>query len=515
MEWGTVRKRRSIANFEEMEAVRKTGIDFGGEYDIKKVLAWLLDQSEDMAYFHAKTLTNANIDDPELMNILQTCASLGPDGIHKYLKEQFDRVSKTAFDIEVRDAVSGKPMDFGKCEDCGKPLSAKDYFLNPQDLKVCGDCIRKRHKDVTNPGWRKKKAQEDERELYGEIVSIEPQGSLTLVGISDDRGNVEHFPMESNMGLRALEDAFGSVDAAIGQLVYYGITDYGTIAYIEPEETPMAESSIRKPFDFEKKAQVDYSPFDKGYKPEDVEVVEKSGRYVVFSVGDKITFGEIQNNGNYYPLRDFDDAESAKSYMKSIARRSGLKKKAQDHGEAMHPETRKIVNEEDADLYDHYYEVEVGTGTAWSTFWGVYADNETEALDIIGEYLSENAPGLLIDEEYANELMEEGEEIYDEMVYMTGQGQMLPAQELFIHEKPKPGTTKEAQTRDEDAWKYTAIRNAGSELHRLGEIGMGKQEEDRDPFLFLHYYTKDEIFRLALKTAQEVIDVIKKNKTPW
>lgn len=75
-------------------------------------------------------------------------------------------------------------------------------------------------------------------EQFGKIVSLEYQGTLTLVGISDDRGNTKLIPMESNMGLRAFEEAFGSVENAIGQLIYYEVTDYGTLEGFSPEETP-------------------------------------------------------------------------------------------------------------------------------------------------------------------------------------------------------------------------------------------------------------------------------------
>ncbi len=41
------------------------------------------------------------------------------------------------------------------CKECGKPMGMA-YFLD--DLGICTKCVKGKHKDVTNPGWRKKKA---------------------------------------------------------------------------------------------------------------------------------------------------------------------------------------------------------------------------------------------------------------------------------------------------------------------------------------------------------------------
>lgn len=79
--------------------------------------------------------------------------SMGEPKDNQGMAEELQRIrKKKAFDIEVKNVTNkGKleDTDFGKCEDCGGPLSAADHFLNPPGLKVCKKCIDKRHKKVT------------------------------------------------------------------------------------------------------------------------------------------------------------------------------------------------------------------------------------------------------------------------------------------------------------------------------------------------------------------------------
>lgn len=617
MEWGSIRKRRSIANFEEMEAVRQGTQKVAIEENVKNYIQSLLEVDDDYDIYNSVKQQYLIADEgSEFQKLMEAAASYGPDGIKDFLRNMVkESADNPAKDLIDEWEASGDPKYY--CEACGE-FMGPEWLLGP----VCGKCVRRRHQEaVKNVPMdstlkNKKKAQTAEdyynREEYSdEIIEAIKAWNANEVYI-DNSGNYriketkkvapwnkavkKEFPnyddfyeatkrLNSQSSLRKPFDfekkaqeripisslevskviqrklhrngiAFmDQIDASLELIrTFLSETQMGQLSKAmesvvnsqegedqenvnsqgedeAPAQEPVEEivnsqgdgdqdvvnsqeGMIEVPEGMEVAAALDYSPYDKGYKPDDVEVVEKSGRYVIFKVNGKVTFGEIQNNGYYYPLRDFEgwDIEDIKGWMKSISKRHDLKKEAlndeyyafvgirnagsqirnmgnagmeyaspyfnednydltreeiilsakesaqevltlvdelgrmnkgklaQDHGEAMHPETRKIVNEEDADLYDHYYEIEVGTGTVWSTFWGVYAYDESEALDILGEYLEENMPGLLIDEEYAQELREEGEEIFDEMVYMTGQGQMLPAQELFMHEKPKPGT---------------------------------------------------------------------------
>jgi hypothetical protein len=65
------------------------------------------------------------------------------------------------------------------CKECGKPLGMA-YFLDA--LGICTDCVKKRHKDVTNPGWRNKKASI----VVAEDESIVPQGKDDGFGDQDN-----------------------------------------------------------------------------------------------------------------------------------------------------------------------------------------------------------------------------------------------------------------------------------------------------------------------------------------
>jgi len=75
---------------------------------------------------------------------------------------------------------------------------------------------------------------EDEDTWYhGIIRSVNPQGSITLMGIEEADGIVRQIPMETRMGMQALESLFGSVDDAIDKDIVYLETDYGSIAAID------------------------------------------------------------------------------------------------------------------------------------------------------------------------------------------------------------------------------------------------------------------------------------------
>ena len=54
----------------------------------------------------------------------------------------------------LKKADGGSPEH--PCKECGKDMGMA-YFLD--DLGICTDCVRKKHRDVTEPGWRKKKAE--------------------------------------------------------------------------------------------------------------------------------------------------------------------------------------------------------------------------------------------------------------------------------------------------------------------------------------------------------------------
>lgn len=72
---------------------------------------------------------------------------------------------------------------------------------------------------------------DDEDTLFGTIKDIQPEGgSLVMFLIEDENGATMMVPAEARMAINAIEDAFGSVQDAIGETIYFRLTDYGTMA---------------------------------------------------------------------------------------------------------------------------------------------------------------------------------------------------------------------------------------------------------------------------------------------
>lgn len=69
----------------------------------------------------------------------------------------------------------------------------------------------------------------------GTIKSIENLGaSVIRLILEDDKGQPDVVPAEGRLTVAALEDAFGSVEGAIGSKIEYEVTEFGSLAGFNP-----------------------------------------------------------------------------------------------------------------------------------------------------------------------------------------------------------------------------------------------------------------------------------------